>query len=85
MISQEIDALLAKDSGKTYHRCPVGHAIDQFEGDDREAIIRLIDSNLISTKVVGFLASKSFSITPVALTKHRRRVTGTGCSCAVTL
>ena len=84
MIKEEIDLLLASERNIGYHECPANFIINQFEGEDREAIIGLIDSQLISTKVIEFLASKSITISPASLNKHRRRFRGTGCACSVT-
>ena len=85
MIKEEIDLLLTKEKGIGYHECPAGFIIKQFDGDDRVAIIRLLDSNVISTVVIEYLSSKGLSLNPAQLNKHRRRTKGTGCACAVEL
>ena len=84
MIKEEIDLLLTQEKGIGYHECPANFIINQFEGEDKEAMIGLLDSQLISTKVIAYLASKSFTISPASLNKHRRRFRGTGCACSVT-
>ena len=86
MIKEEIEALLAEKSGqRPSNKCSALQVIDQFEGENREAMIRLFDSNLVTTKVLEYLATLSISINPEKITKHRRRKRGTGCSCPVEL
>ena len=85
MITDEINELMAKETGIQYRECPVAFVIRQFEGDDKEAMIRLFESNIVSTKVIEYLATKSFNLKPAMITKHRRRYIGTGCACPVTL
>lgn len=86
MIKEEIEALLTDKSGpRPSNKCSALHVINQFEGDDRAAMIRLLDSNLVTTKVLEYLATLSIRINPEKITKHRRRKRGTGCSCPVDL
>ena len=85
MITEEIEALLARTKGTRYHSCKAALAIDRFEGADREAIARLLDSNVTSPTVVEYLATKDINIKASAINKHRRRNKGTGCLCPVTL
>lgn len=85
MLTDEIEALLADKSERPSNKCSALHAADQFEGDDRAAIIKLLDSEVVAARVVSYLASKNIQITNEKVMKHRRRFRGTGCSCSVTL
>ena len=44
MLTDEIEALLADKTHRPSNKCSALHAIDQFEGDDREAIIKLLQN-----------------------------------------
>lgn len=83
MIKEEIDLLLATNKGPAYHKCKAAHAIDQFKDEDRDAISRLLDSSVTAPIVVEYLASHGITIKADAVSKHRRRSKGNGCSCEV--
>jgi hypothetical protein len=85
MLTDEIEALLADKSQRPSNKCSALHAIDQFEGEDRAAIIKLLDSEVLSARVSQYLATKNIQITQQKVQNHRRRLKGTGCSCAVNL
>lgn len=85
MLTDEIEALLADKSHRPSNKCSALHAIDQFDGADREAIIKLLDSDVLAGRVINYLASKGIQITTQKVQNHRRRLKGTGCSCAVNL
>jgi hypothetical protein len=86
MLTDEIAQLMADNkTHRPSNKCSALHAIDQFEGDDREAIVKLLDSEVLSARVSQYLATKGIQITPQKVQNHRRRFRGTGCSCSVTL
>lgn len=84
----EIDDLIKSDQGRFAHDCSVKFVIEQFGGEDKKAIIRLIDhSNVPAPKIGLYLATKGHVVSTAKINNHRRRLkrNGTGCSCPVEL
>ena len=66
--------------------CAVGRAVEQFAGEDRASLIRLIDETDIAVvKIRTLFAKHGLDVGVGRLWNHRRRLkkNETGCSCPV--
>ena len=67
--------------------CSVGKITNGYSGDDRVALIHLIDKTDVSApKVMALLAKHGHKVSVGAIRHHKRRVTQTGvdhCQCPV--
>lgn len=85
MITDEINALV-QEAQKPPKECSTRWVINQFQGDERTAVIALIDNKAVpAERVVALLAKHGQELRASLVNKHRRRLNNTGCGCPVDL
>lgn len=84
VLSDEINDLIAQgDKPSQPKKCAVWLAIQQFEGDDRVALIHLIDKSKVpAPRVSALLAKHGVEVHFGRVKAHRARLVGTQNRCA---
>jgi len=78
----DIDALLASPQQVRLGVCKVKYILQTVTPVQSEKIQKLVDAGVIAgPQLARILQKHGFEITDKAINRHRRRLTGGGCSC----
>lgn len=62
--------------------CNVRYVLDQLPEDQADKVRSLIDAEIVpAPKIAAVLSKYGFDIKDKSITRHRRRIRGSGCSC----
>lgn len=81
-LTDSIKDLVANPPLRQGYHCKVYRILQELDGDDRQALIDLVDNSTISASAVArLLNTHGYEIKDATIGKHRRRADGTGCRC----
>lgn len=80
-LDNELDVLLASKFTST-KICSVRHILDELPEEQSVKVKALIDAEVVpAPKIADVLSKYGFDIKDKAITRHRRRLRGSGCVC----
>lgn len=80
-LDDDLDDLLTIKKGHP-RLCAVQHVLNQLDEKQAEKVTALIDAGVVpAPKIAVVLTKNGFDINDKAISRHRRRLKGGGCSC----
>lgn len=81
-LQSSISALVANPPLRSGYPCKIAVILSELEGEDKLALIDLVDHSKISTVAIAKLLNEhGFEIKYQTIAKHRKRANGAGCRC----
>lgn len=81
-LQQSITALVANPPQRSGYPCKISVILSKLEGEDKQALIDLVDHSSISTVAIAKLLNEhGYDIKYQTVSKHRKRANGAGCRC----
>jgi hypothetical protein len=82
-LQSSISALISNPPLRSGYPCKVSVILSELVGEDKQALIDLVDHSTISTVAIAKLLNEhGYEIKYQTVSKHRKRANGAGCRCA---
>lgn len=77
----DLDEMM-KDNSLPSTKCAISTILSRVSEDQASRLISILDADIVpSVRVASMLRRNGFPITDKSVARHRRRKTGSGCTC----